>query len=62
MRVRRSPFSSSRIPGTPPGVTAIEESIFAGVPINVTLLFPCAQKLAAAKAYLRDIERRIAAA
>jgi transaldolase len=40
---------------------AIEESIFAGVPINVTLLFSCEQYLAAAQAYLRGIERRIAA-
>ena len=50
-----------KIPGTPAGITAIEESIFAGVPINVTLLFSCAQYLAAAEAYLRGIERRIAA-
>ena len=50
-----------KIPGTPAGITAIEESIFAGVPINVTLLFSCAQYVAAAEAYLRGIERRIAA-
>ena len=50
-----------KIPGTPAGITAIEESIFAGVPINVTLLFSCAQYEAAAEAYLRGIERRIAA-
>ena len=50
-----------KIPGTPEGAMAIEESIFAGVPINVTLLFSCAQYLAAAEAYLRGIERRIAA-
>jgi transaldolase len=50
-----------KIPGTPEGVVAIEESIFAGVPINVTLLFSCAQYVAAAEAYLRGIERRIAA-
>ena len=50
-----------KIPGTPAGITAIEESIFAGVPINVTLLFSCAQYKAAAEAYLRGIERRIAA-
>ena len=50
-----------KIPGTPAGITAIEESIFAGVPINVTLLFSRAQYLAAAQAYLRGIERRIAA-
>jgi len=50
-----------KIPGTPAGITAIEESIFAGVPINVTLLFSPAQYVAAAEAYLRGIERRIAA-
>ena len=50
-----------KIPGTPEGAVAIEESIFAGVPINVTLLFSCAQYQAAAEAYLRGIERRIAA-
>ena len=48
-----------KIPGTPEGVPAIEASIFAGVPINVTLLFSCEQYLAAAEAYLRGIERRI---
>ncbi len=50
-----------KIPGTPAGITAIEESIFAGVPVNVTLLFSREQYLAAAAAYLRGIERRIAA-
>ena len=50
-----------KIPGTPEGVPAIEESILAGVPINVTLLFSCEQYLAAAEAYLRGIERRLAA-
>jgi transaldolase len=50
-----------KIPGTPQGIPAIEESIFAGVPINVTLLFSREQYLAAAEAYLRGIERRIAA-
>jgi transaldolase len=50
-----------KIPGTPAGVPAIEESIYAGVPINVTLLFSRDQYLAAAEAYLRGIERRIAA-
>jgi transaldolase len=50
-----------KIPGTKEGLAAIEESIFAGVPINVTLLFSRAQYLAAADAYLRGIERRIAA-
>jgi len=50
-----------KIPGTPEGVPAIEESIFNGVPINVTLLFSREQYVAAADAYLRGIERRIAA-
>jgi transaldolase len=50
-----------KIPGTPEGVPAIEESIYDGVPINVTLLFSAQQYLAAAEAYLRGIERRIAA-
>jgi transaldolase len=50
-----------KIPGTPAGLHAIEESIFAGVPVNVTLLFSCEHYLAAASAYLRGIERRIAA-
>ena len=50
-----------KIPGTPAGIPAIEESIFAGVPINVTLLFSREHYLAAAEAYLRGIERRIAA-
>ncbi|MEO6974165.1 MAG: transaldolase [Rhodoferax sp.] len=50
-----------KIPGTPAGVIAIEESIFAGVPINVTLLFSRGQYLAAADAYMKGIERRIAA-
>jgi transaldolase len=50
-----------KIPGTRDGVKAIEETIFAGVPVNVTLLFSREQYLAAAEAYLRGIERRIAA-
>jgi len=50
-----------KIPGTPEGVPAIEEAIFAGVPINVTLLFSREQYLAAAEAYIRGIERRVAA-
>jgi transaldolase len=50
-----------KIPGTPAGVPAIEEAIFLGIPINVTLLFSCEQYLAAAEAYLRGIERRLAA-
>jgi transaldolase len=48
-----------KIPGTPQGLPAIEESIFAGVPINVTLLFSNEQYIAAAEAYMRGIERRI---
>jgi transaldolase len=48
-----------KIPGTPEGVPAIEEAIFAGIPINVTLLFSREQYLASAEAYLRGIERRI---
>jgi transaldolase len=50
-----------KIPGTPEGLPAIEEAIFAGVPINVTLLFSREQYLAAAEAFLRGIERRVAA-
>jgi len=50
-----------KIPGTKEGVPAIEEAIFSGVPINVTLLFSAEQYLASAEAYLRGIERRIAA-
>jgi transaldolase len=50
-----------KIPGTKEGLPAIEESIFAGVPINVTLLFSREQYVAAADAYMRGIERRIAA-
>ncbi len=50
-----------KIPGTPGGIPAIEESIFNGVPINITLLFSREQYLAAALAYLRGIERRIEA-
>jgi transaldolase len=50
-----------KIPGTPEGLPAIEEAIFAGVPVNVTLLFSREQYLAAAEAYLRGLERRLAA-
>lgn len=50
-----------KIPGTPAGLPAIEESIFNGVPINVTLLFSREQYLASANAYMCGIERRIAA-
>ncbi len=48
-----------KIPGTAAGLSAIEESIFAGVPVNVTLLFSREQYLAAAEAYMRGIERRL---
>src|SRR6185437_13806126 len=50
-----------KIPGTAEGIPAIEASIFAGVPVNVTLLFSREQYVDAAHAYLRGIERRIAA-
>lgn len=50
-----------KIPGTKQGLPAIEEAIFAGVPVNVTLLFSREQYLAAADAYLRGVERRIEA-
>ena len=50
-----------KIPGTKEGLPAIEDAIFAGVPINVTLLFSRAQYLAAADAFIRGIERRVAA-
>jgi transaldolase len=50
-----------KIPGTPEGLPAIEEAIFAGVPVNVTLLFSREQYLAAAEAYLRGVERRVEA-
>src|SRR5713101_6434369 len=48
-----------KIPGTKEGLPAIEESIFAGIPVNVTLLFSREHYLAAAQAFLRGIERRI---
>src|SRR6201981_141944 len=50
-----------KIPGTAEGLPAIEEAIFAGVPVNVTLLFSREQYVAAAEAYLRGVERRIEA-
>ena len=50
-----------KIPGTKEGLPAIEEAIFAGIPVNVTLLFSREQYLAAADAYMRGIERRIKA-
>ena len=69
-RSRRRAISSQRggksnlfikIPGTKEGLPAIEAAIFAGVPINVTLLFSREQYVAAAEAYLRGVERRIEA-
>jgi transaldolase len=50
-----------KIPGTTEGLPAIEEAIFAGIPVNVTLLFSREQYVAAAQAFLRGIERRISA-
>jgi transaldolase len=50
-----------KIPGTPAGIAAIEQSIYDGIPINVTLLFSREHYLAAAEAYMRGIERRIQA-
>jgi transaldolase len=51
-----------KIPGTEQGLAAIEEAIFAGVPVNITLLFSREQYLASADAYMRGIERRLEAA
>ena len=48
-----------KIPGTAAGLSAIEDAIFAGIPVNVTLLFSREQYLAAAAAYMRGVERRI---
>jgi transaldolase len=50
-----------KIPGNDQGLRAVEETIFAGVPVNVTLLFSAEQYLAAAEAFMRGIERRIKA-
>ena len=50
-----------KIPGTPEGLPAIEEAIFKGVPVNVTLLFTPAHYRAAAEAYMRGLERRLKA-
>jgi transaldolase len=50
-----------KIPGTPEGLRAVEEVVFDGVPVNVTLLFSREQVLAAAQAYMRGIERRLVA-
>jgi len=48
-----------KIPGTKEGLPAIEEAIFAGIPVNVTLLFSDDQYIAAAEAFMRGVERRI---
>ncbi|PXW88391.1 transaldolase [Nitrosomonas sp. Nm84] len=55
----RRPNLFIKIPGTRAGIPAIEEAIFAGVPVNVTLLFSREHYIAAAEAYMRGIERRI---
>ncbi|HCE09554.1 MAG TPA: transaldolase [Oxalobacteraceae bacterium] len=57
----RCPNLFIKIPGTAAGIHAIEEAIFAGVPVNVTLLFSREQYIAAADAYWRGIQRRIEA-
>ncbi len=57
----RRPNLFIKIPGTPQGIPAIEEAIYAGVPVNVTLLFTAEQYWQAAHAWLRGIERRIEA-
>jgi len=57
----RRPNLLIKIPGTKEGLPAIEEAIFAGIPVNVTLLFSDDQYLAAAEAYMRGVERRIEA-
>ena len=48
-----------KIPGTPEGIPAIEEAIYQGIPVNVTLLFSREQALAAAESYMKGIERRL---
>jgi transaldolase len=58
---RAEPNFFIKIPGTIAGTKAIEESIFAGIPINVTLLFSTEHYVASAEAYMRGIERRIEA-
>ena len=55
----RRPNLFIKIPGTPEGLPAIEEAIFSGVPVNVTLLFSAEHYISAAEAYLRGMERRI---
>src|SRR6202023_977496 len=57
----RRPNLMIKIPGTPEGLPAIEEAIFSGIPINVTLLFSREHYFAAAEAFLRGIERRVEA-
>ena len=57
----RRPNLFIKIPGTAEGLPAIEEATFAGIPINVTLIFSREQYIAAAEAFLRGIERRIEA-
>jgi len=57
----RRPNLFIKIPGTSEGLPAIEEAIFAGIPVNVTLLFSREQYLSAAEAFLRGIERRLEA-
>lgn len=57
----RRPNIFIKIPGTTEGLPAVEEAIFAGVPVNVTFLYSREHYLAAAEAYLRGVERRIAA-
>jgi transaldolase len=56
----RRPNLFIKIPGTNEGIPAIEEAIFNGIPVNVTLLFSHDQYVAAAEAFLRGVERRIA--
>src|SRR5262245_42274872 len=60
-RLAGKPNLFIKIPGTPEGLPAIEAAIFAGVPVNVTLLFSREQYIVAAEAYLRGVERRIKA-
>jgi len=55
----RRPNLFIKIPGTMEGLPAIEEAIFAGIPVNVTLLFSDDQYIAAAEAFMRGVERRI---
>lgn len=57
----RRPNIFIKIPGTKEGLSAVEEAIFAGIPINVTLVFSTDHYLAAAEAFLRGVERRLEA-